>query len=196
MDGGGGAQQLPGLAQVVEPVDGDALAGAENEEHDREAEADLRGGEGDDEQRHRLPAVQRVAQPHVEGDEVEVGRVEHDLDRHEDEDRVAPGQDAVDARGEQQRRHDGRVDEVHQPAPPNRAGGRSRRVDAARDSTTAPTNAASSSTDRTSNGSTQVRNSAPPVALADPPPAAACRSTYAVRSASTTSVTSAAAVAT
>ena len=49
------------------------------------------------------PECSGVAQPDVERDEVEVDRVEHQLDGHQHQDRVAAGQHAVDADAEQQR---------------------------------------------------------------------------------------------
>src|SRR5690606_20414118 len=110
-----------------------------------------------------------VTVPGVERDQVEVDRVEHGLDAHEDEDRVAPSQHAVDANGEGQRRDQERIQQGHQPLPPlSWMLSRSRRRARAVDNTIAPTRAASKSTDKTSNGNTQVAKTAVPIASAPP----------------------------
>src|SRR5690606_6422679 len=102
-----------GFRQGTQAVDVDRLAVAEQGKDDRQADSDLGGGDDDDEQRQHLAAVEPVTQPHVEGDEVEVDGVEHQLDRHQHEDRVAPGEHAVDADGEQERGNNRRIDDVH-----------------------------------------------------------------------------------
>jgi len=87
---------LPNLIERPELVEVDRLAVAEDEQHDGEPETDLRGGDRDDEEGEDLAAGQPVMEVGVEGDEVEVDRVEHELDGHEDEDRVAAREHAVD----------------------------------------------------------------------------------------------------
>src|SRR5438093_11895134 len=77
--------QLVDLNRVLVPVEGD---------DDRETDGDLARGHADDERREGLAdQVGDLREPR-EGDEVEVRRVEHQLDRHEDDDRVAPREDA------------------------------------------------------------------------------------------------------
>src|SRR5690606_38232783 len=54
---------------------------------------------------------------HVERDQVQVDRVEHQLHRHQDQDRVAAGEDPVHAGAEQQDGQHGGIGEVHQRSP-------------------------------------------------------------------------------
>ncbi|GAA3125017.1 hypothetical protein GCM10020001_052370 [Nonomuraea salmonea] len=102
-----------GFGEGAEMVQVDGLAVAVEGEHDGQAQAHLGGGDDDDEEGEHLAAVQAVAQPYIERDQVEVDGVEHQLDRHQDEDRVASCEHAVDADGEQERGDDRRVDDVH-----------------------------------------------------------------------------------
>ena len=145
------------VGELAQLVDVDVAVGAEHQQHDREREPDLGRGDHDDEQRERLAAVQHVAQLRVEGDEVEVDRVEHQLDAHQHEHGVATGEHAVHPDREQTAGQHQRPPQRHQSAPFRR-----------RDSTIAPTSAASSSTLSTSNGSTHIVNSVAPVVSAEP----------------------------
>ncbi len=112
------------LGGVAEPVDVRGAAVAVDGEDDRQADADLGGGDGDGEQGEGLAGVQgpAVAEPDVEGDEVEVDGVEHQLDGHQDQDRVAAGEDAVEAGAEEEGGEHGGIGEVHQRAPSCSAG--------------------------------------------------------------------------
>ena len=93
--------------------------------------------------------------PHVEGDQVDVDRVEHELDGHEHEHCIAPGEHAVDADAEQQgRQHNGEL-EVHVSGSPAVPTACRVKVMAPRERRAAAPN--------TSNGSTQVRKSAEPM---------------------------------
>src|SRR5215213_1945456 len=88
--------------EQVGVVDGGGAPRAEDREDDRQADHDLGGRDQHHEQRDDL-AVQRAAHP-GEGDEGEVGGVEHQLDAHEHHDGVAPQQEGRGADGEQDRR--------------------------------------------------------------------------------------------
>src|SRR5919108_163715 len=79
-------------AQQVDLVDVDRLAVAEDQQHDRQADADLGGGHGDHEQREHLAGDELVPQVGAERDQVDVHRVEHQLDAHQHHHRVAPGE--------------------------------------------------------------------------------------------------------
>ena len=79
----------------------DAVRVAVDEQHDRQADADLGGRDRDDEQREHL-AGDRVVERR-ERDEVDVHRVEHELDAHEHEHGVLAREHAVDAGAEQER---------------------------------------------------------------------------------------------
>ena len=65
-------------------------------EHDREADRRLGGGEHDDEDGEHLPVVAAAAVAR-EGHVVDVGRVQDELDAHQDADRVAPREHAEEA---------------------------------------------------------------------------------------------------
>src|SRR5216683_8343601 len=67
-------------------------AGPEDRHQDPEADHDLRGGHHHHEERDDM-AVQVAVQP-GERDEREIGRVQHQLNAHEDDDRVAPHEHA------------------------------------------------------------------------------------------------------
>ena len=66
----------------------------------REAEDAFRGCCGDDEQREELPHAVGGGLPASSGNEGEVHRVEHQLQGHEDADRVLAGDGTVDAERE------------------------------------------------------------------------------------------------
>ena len=101
---------------------------------------DLGRGERDDEEGEYL--ARDVFQKRGEGDEVEVDRVQHQLDREQDQNDVLPGEHAVDADAEEQSREDEEISDGHQSSSPV----------SRRESTVAPISAASSSTARASNG--------------------------------------------
>ena len=76
---------------------------------------DLGGGHDHDEEGEHLPV--EVAVDPGERDEDEVGGVEHELDAHEDDDRVAPGQHRRPTDDEEDRRQVDVVDEAHRSLP-------------------------------------------------------------------------------
>ena len=93
-------------------VEVDAVQVAVDEQHDGEADADLGGGDGDHEQREHL-ADRRAVVERAERDEVDVHRVEDQLDRHQHEHRVLAGEHAVDADAEQERAEQEELVEQH-----------------------------------------------------------------------------------
>src|SRR5205823_14200355 len=95
----------------VELVGVDAGLVAEDEQDDGQAHADLDGGHEDHEQGEDL-AHHRVAEG-AEGDQVDVDGVEHQLDRHQHQHRVAAGEDAVYADAEQHRGEKQELVQVH-----------------------------------------------------------------------------------
>src|SRR5439155_3008895 len=122
----------------VDLVAVDRGAVAVDEQHDRQAHADLGGGHRDREEGEDLSGDRRLpAVVGAEGDKVDVHGVEDQLDRHEDEHAVLAGEHAVDADREQDRAEEEKLTQKHQ----------SRLA-----ITMAPTRAASSSTETTSNG--------------------------------------------
>src|SRR3990172_8758140 len=125
----------------VQFVDVGRRAVAEDEHDDRQADADLGGGDGDHEQREHLADPQRVLDVGAEGDEVDVHRGEHEFHRQQHEHRVVPHQHAVDADREQQGGEDEELADRHRSA-------------SLRASTMPPMSAASSTKDTASNGIT------------------------------------------
>src|SRR3954451_22573419 len=115
----------------------DRVAVAVDEQHDGQAHAHLGGGDGDHEEGEDLAGGRVVEEP--EGDQVDVDGVEDQLNRHQHEHAVLAGQHTVDPDAEQERGKEQELVEVHQ----------SRLA-----MTTAPTRAASSSTEMTSKGMT------------------------------------------
>src|SRR4051794_17162402 len=89
------------VLQQVDVVDGGGAAGPVDAHDDRQPDHDLGRGDDHDEERDEL-AVDRARGP-GEGDQGQVHRVEHQLDAHEHDDRVAPHQHADGADGEQDR---------------------------------------------------------------------------------------------
>src|SRR6478735_4846388 len=77
---------VPSALQQVDVVDGGRLPGAEDRHDDRQPDDHLRGGHDHDEEGHDL-AGQVAVQP-GERHQRQVGRVEHELDAHEHDDRV------------------------------------------------------------------------------------------------------------
>src|SRR5581483_7373945 len=123
-------------AHRVDFVEVDRRSVPVEHEDDGEADTDLSGCDGDDEQGEDLShdrAVQRA-----EGDEVDVDRVEDQLDRHQHHHAVAAGEHAVHADGEQGCAEEQELVEQHPYSFLAR--------------TMAPTRAARSRTETTSNG--------------------------------------------
>src|ERR1041384_2457917 len=83
-------------------VDGQPAPQAEDGHDDGQADGHLGGGHGHDEEDERLAVV--AAEAMAEGDEGEVGGVQHQLDGHEDHERVAADDHADHADREQRRR--------------------------------------------------------------------------------------------
>src|SRR5206468_5878217 len=141
--------------QRVELVDVDGSAAAEDGDDDGQSDGSLGSGRGDDEEHRRVPGEEashrrvRHQRKARERQEREVDRVEHQLDAHQDDDRVAPQDHAGGAEGEQQRGQDEvvlglvGVEEVHQIF--------------TLATTTAATTATSNRSEVISNGSTEAR---------------------------------------
>src|SRR5205809_2566833 len=87
-------RQLVHRETAAEPEDGD---------DDGEADGDLGRRHAQDEEDEGLAVDGAVALP--EGHEGQVGGVEHDLDGHEDDERIAPDEHAEGSHDEQHRRH-------------------------------------------------------------------------------------------
>src|SRR5262245_28238008 len=90
--------------QEADVVHVDAVAVAEHRQDHGQAHGDLACGHGDGEDGEDL-AVDGVQLP-AESDEVQVGRVHHQLDRHQDDDGVAARQDSHDADREEEQADD------------------------------------------------------------------------------------------
>src|SRR5581483_3466887 len=105
------SQPPPLQLHEVGVVDRGRVTGAEDTHDDGQADHDLGGGDHHGEEGDDLP-VQVAVQP-GEGDQGQVGGVEHELDAHEENDGVAPDEDARGADGEEQRREIEVVDRVH-----------------------------------------------------------------------------------
>src|SRR5579859_40660 len=107
-------------------------------DQDAEGDGNLRRGDCDDEDREDLPAEVVIVMP--ESDEIDVHRVEQQLQRHQHDQDVAPQQHARRSDHEQDRsEHDMPPERHHHPG-------------SFRASTMAPTRAASRMTEATSNG--------------------------------------------
>src|SRR5689334_14264842 len=89
-------------AHRVVLVDERGLAVAEDRDDDREADRGLGRGNRDDHQRDDGAVPLERRDERAEGDDREVDRVEHQLDRHEHGDRVPAGEEPERADGEQQ----------------------------------------------------------------------------------------------
>src|SRR2546423_9959263 len=102
--------------QQINLVNEDGLAVAVERDDEAEADGRLGGGDDDDEDGEDLSGdgvhVARVAQVAREGYEVEVRRVQYQLDGHEDDDDVAAREHARHAVGEQQSADDHELREV------------------------------------------------------------------------------------
>src|SRR5690554_1057975 len=97
--------------QQVDVVDRGRAAGAVDRHDDRQPDDHLGGRDDHDEERHHL--AREVAVHPRERHERQVGRVEHELDAHEDDDRVAPDEHGQRADREQDRGEHEVVREVH-----------------------------------------------------------------------------------
>src|SRR5919202_1535730 len=86
----------PHRADVVDV--GRALR-TENTDEECEPDRDLGRGDGDDEEGHNLPVD--IGPLPCKGDQREVGRVQHELDRHEDDHHISPCQHSDGADSEQ-----------------------------------------------------------------------------------------------
>src|SRR5690606_30044779 len=95
------SSSMSGL-QEVRVVDRGRPAGTVDGHDDREADDDLGGGDDHDEEGRDLSV--EVAVLARDADEREVRGVEHELDAHEHDDRVAPHEDADGTDREQHRR--------------------------------------------------------------------------------------------
>src|SRR5439155_21989901 len=78
----------------------EGCADADHTNDDVDREDNLGGGDGEDEYDEDRAGDARGIQVRGEGDEVQADGVEHELHAHEDEHRVPPGEDAVDAKAE------------------------------------------------------------------------------------------------
>src|SRR5918995_4865208 len=140
--------------EEVHLVDVDRLPVAVDQDHDREPDPHFGGGHRDHEQGEHLTGD--VVQGLPERHEVEVDGVQHELDRHQDEHRVAPSEHAVDPGREQ-----GGRQEQHEREPDH---GRSSFLE----STIAPISAARSRSEITSNGRTNRLKSDVPTDATEP----------------------------
>src|SRR5439155_3554261 len=156
--GAGSARRSPrgSLPQPVRRLDVDRLEALVDAEHDGEADRGLGGGEHDDEDGEHLPVVARVRVA-GEGDVVDVGRVEHQLDAHQDADRVTPRDDGEEPEGEED------APEHDEVAERERAHGGPYAFTSLRETTMAPTRAASRTSEAISNGSAYWRRNAFPI---------------------------------
>src|ERR1017187_2132999 len=84
----------PSALHHVDLVKVDRLPVAVDQEHDGQTDSHLGGGHGDDEQGKDLTCHRVVEGP--EGEEVDVDRVEDQLDGHENQNAIFSGQDSVD----------------------------------------------------------------------------------------------------
>src|SRR6516225_1778155 len=107
---------IPSVLQQVGVVPRRGPAGPEDRHQDREADDDLRGGHHHHEERDDLP-VQVPVHPR-ERDEGQVARVQHQLDAHEYDDRVAPHEHADPADHEQDHGQGHVVNRAHASALP------------------------------------------------------------------------------
>src|SRR6266498_347297 len=81
----------------------EAAAEPEYGHDDGEADGDLGGRHAQDEEDEHLPVDRAVAL--AEGHESQIGGVEHDLNGHEDDERIAPDEHAEGPNDEEHRRH-------------------------------------------------------------------------------------------
>src|SRR6266478_285924 len=153
------------LAQQVGFLDVDGAEGLVDGQHDGEADGRLGRRQHDDEDGEDLAGdLPRPFHEVVEGDEVHVGGVEDQLDAHEDSDCVAPRDHRHNAQREQGGAHD---EEMRKGNARAHSSTESRcSLISLRAMITAPTSAASSTTDATSKGRRKsVRKAVPSAAL-------------------------------
>src|SRR6516225_1490054 len=131
-------------SQAHEAVGVERLAEPEQADHDRQPDGGLCGCHGHDEEDDDL-AVGGAERP-AKRDEAQVHRVEHDFDREQDRDQVAPDEHAGGSDRKQNRREHEVVVERHHQGCSDGPGEASRRA-----STTAPTIATRIKTEVTSN---------------------------------------------
>src|SRR6478735_10671343 len=105
------AASITSTLHLAETVERDRAAVAIHEQHHRQPDAHLGGGDADDVEREHLP-VDR-ARHQGEGDEVEVDGVEDQLNRHQHQHGVLAGDHAVHADAEQHRAEEEEVGGVH-----------------------------------------------------------------------------------
>src|SRR4051794_182247 len=102
--------------QKIDLIQKDRLAVAVERDDDAEPDGGFGGGDDDDENREDLSGdgvlIARQLQVAREGDEVQVRRVQNQLDRHEDDDDVAPREHARHADDEEERADDEELREV------------------------------------------------------------------------------------
>jgi hypothetical protein len=67
-----------------------------NIDNDRDSHGSFGGGHGDDEQSEKMPLQLVGVQVFIENDEIDIHRVQHQFDRHEDGDQVPSDQEPVD----------------------------------------------------------------------------------------------------
>src|SRR5690606_2540237 len=87
--------------QQIQIVCVDPIPPPENQHDQAQSYGHLRRRYGDDEEGEDVAV--HVAELPGEGDKDDVGGVPHDLDAHQDDQRAAPGEDAGDADGEEDR---------------------------------------------------------------------------------------------
>src|SRR5688572_18574499 len=114
-----------GISASTSPLQGSKrirvqrLAMTEKRDDESESNGRFRGGDGHDEERDDLSV--EVAVVAAEGDKRQVHGVQHDLDRQQDRDQVAPEEHACRADGEQRRRQNQIVTERNHCSPSRRA---------------------------------------------------------------------------
>src|SRR5688572_19383178 len=96
----------PSLAHRVVLVDERRAAVAEDRDDDREADGRLGRRDGHDHESDHRAVDREALHERTERDDRKVHRVQHDLDRHQHADRVAPGEEPEHADREEQRRDD------------------------------------------------------------------------------------------
>src|ERR1700760_1191751 len=109
-------ESIPSVLEQARVVDRRGLAGPVDGHQDGEPDHDLGRGHDHHEEGHHLP-VQVPVHPR-EGDEGQVAGVEHQLDGHEDQDRVPPDQHADGADDEQDDGEEHEVRGAHSSSPP------------------------------------------------------------------------------
>src|SRR3990172_4161299 len=101
----GAARMTQAYSNTLPPQEADAVqlhgaARLEERQEDGEADGGLRGGDGNPQEREELPV--RVVGVGGEGDEIHHRRVDHDLDGHQDDDRVPSSDNPPESDDEEQ----------------------------------------------------------------------------------------------